>query len=113
MLSKSDTELLAALAQHCSEPSIVSRFEKLLRQGCHKSRVLRRRFELFDAFRTMRLLHHWREHVPPIEIRDAIPSYSFLPSPPTNAEEWSEWLEEIERERLIGRAYGLTNLEEK
>lgn len=75
-----DAELIPRLKSIFPEYDGYIRLSKVISQACTGKRVFRRRHEFFDAFRTMRWVHQYRDcHCPNIPWKDAMAQASWCP----------------------------------
>ena len=84
------------------------KIEKAIKQPVREARWLRRRFECFDLFWTMKWIHHIRDtQFPSIPYREALRLAPFVPQLDGNLEHQQKMLFYHERQTLTARSYAL------
>jgi len=107
----SDEEIVDKLNKLVPNYPAMNKLSKVLKQQCNDRTRIRRRFEFFDAFQTMRFIHHLRDtQFPSIPYQEAYIKAPFISDIPIqDLSELQRYLYKLERERMVGQYYGLSS----
>ena len=102
----SDSELIQNLKQIFPEYDGFGRLNKVIAQATSPARMIQRRHEFFDAFRTMRWVHQYRDiHLPNLPWTTAIDTAAWVPSMDEDLDNYTQRLLETEKNKLSGHRF--------
>jgi len=78
-----EEELVANLQHHTPDFPMLRRLPRLLKQPAKGARILTRRLEWFDAFKTLKWIHHAQEKFPPLAFKEALNKAPFVAVDPS------------------------------
>jgi hypothetical protein len=110
LLTASDDILIDELNKIVPNFPAQRKWKNVLLQRCNEQTRIRRRFVLFDAFQTMKLIHFLRDTTfPDLPFLEALQQAEFLPEMPEELICIRKTIAELERQRMYDQTYGLAS----
>ena len=102
----SDSKLVEGLQQIFPEYDGFGRLNKVIAQATSPARMIQRRHEFFDAFRTMRWVHQYRDkHLSNLSWTDAVHTAPWMPAMHGHLNHYAQQLLETEQKTLSAHLF--------